>query len=182
MNYNTGSDNTGNDNTGNRNTGNDNTGNDNTGNDNTGNDNTGCWNSTNNETGYFNSTPSDTIRFFNKPLQRGIFDKLTFPNWLFFSCVEWVETNNMTKEEKQLNPYHEVTGGFLHTISYKEAARKSYNKASREEQLATTKLPNYDPKVFEEIFGFRIKEEAPNLSGKKVSVTVDGKTYTATID
>ena len=45
------------------------------------------------------------------------------------------------------------------------------------------RLPNFDADIFLEITGVDVRESvASSLSGKKVTVTLDGKSYSATID
>ena len=68
----------------------------------------------------------------------------------------------MTAEEKKHHPEYAITGGYQKQYDYKEAFRKSFEKAKQlpdwPEQLKRLKaLPNFDAKVFEEISG--IKEE-----------------------
>ena len=81
---------------------------------------------------------------------------------MFFTLTEWVPDCNMSQVEKEKHPEYTVTEGYLKRYDYKEAFRKSFEKAKRlpdwPEQLKRLKaLPNFDAKIFEEISG--IKEE-----------------------
>ncbi len=90
----------------------------------------------------------------------------------------WVELNDLPKEE-QTETARQM-GGLLKTLSYKEAWKEYWNRASEEDKKWFINLPNFDAKIFEEITGINV--EVKNLSGKKVSVELDGVKYTATID
>jgi len=65
----------------------------------------------------------------------------------------------MTDDEKESYPNYKTTDGYLKTISYKEAWKKSFNhviqKLEIEKLLA---LPNFDYKVFNEISGISKKD------------------------
>ena len=75
------------------------------------------------------------------------------------------------------NPTHVTTGGYLKVYDYKEAFQKSYNAATRKEQLRVKNLPNFDAEKFYQISGIRIDDEP--MSGKEVEGAIDGKTYKA---
>jgi hypothetical protein len=85
----------------------------------------------------------------------------------------------MTDEEKKSNPAHETCGGYLKTYEYKEAWAGFWKSTSEENRKKFLALPNFDAVIFHEITGLNVGQ--PNLSGKEVSVTLDGKTYTAVI-
>jgi hypothetical protein len=72
---------------------------------------------------------------------------------MYFSLTVWKYSSDMTDDEKQAFPLHEVCGGWLFTKKYKEAAQESYNKATKSEQDAVENIPNYDAKVLYDIFG-----------------------------
>jgi hypothetical protein len=158
---NSGNRNSGNRNTGDWNTGNWNTGDRNTGYWNTGDWNTGNWNTIDRSTGYFNTVQEHIVMVFNKPMLSSDFHKLDLPSFLFFYLVEFVQSSEMTDEEKEENPSYETTGGYLKKLYYKEAFQKSYNDLSEEERVEQTKqlkaLPNFDADVFYEISGIRIE-------------------------
>ena len=127
---NTGHSNTGSRNTGGSNTGHRNTGYSNTGSRNSGHSNTGDWNSGVRNSGFFNSK-SSPLSFFNKRTGITISDMdIRFPNCLYFAQKE--------------------------CENYKDAARRSIGNAPSREHEMIRSLPNYDPDVFEEIFGIRI--------------------------
>jgi hypothetical protein len=161
-NWNTGDWNTGNCNTGDRNTGNSNTGNRNTGVCNTGNWNTGNWN-----TGDWNTTNYSCGVFCTEPQKILIFDKpsdWTLDDWWNsdarrllnqIQTVFWVNSSNMTPEEKELHPEHKTTGGFLKAVHLYEAAEKWWSELSDKEKQIIRDIPNFDPDKFYAITGIR---------------------------
>ena len=60
----------------------------------------------------------------------------------------------------------ETFGGFTKTVSYKEAFRIAWDKASKEEHEKLLKLPNWDNKIFMEISGIDAEAEIAKASGK----------------
>lgn len=148
--YNTGDYNTGNYNTGNYNTGNCNTGYWNAGRCNTGDFNTGHWN-----TGYCNSVTPDDCLIFNKPAKRKDWENAKIPNWMCAELTKWVDEAEMTDKEKEVYPSYVTTGGYLKCYSSLTAAHiDAWESASEDDRQLTRKLPNFDEKVFAEVFGF----------------------------
>ena len=162
--YNTGDYNTGDYNTGDYNTGNGNTGDGNTGGYNTGNGNTGNWNNCGFETGYFNTEESKTVRVFNQECSFDEWDNIEKPNFLYFNSTEWVYASDMSEAEKAANPSYETTGGYLKQYEYKEAFKKSWDNASKEDRALLFKLPNFDAEIFKEISGIDVS--APDNTDK----------------
>jgi len=153
---NTGDWNTGDRNTGDRNTGDWNTGDWNTGHRNTGHSNTGNWNTGDRNTGYLNTITPDEVLVFNKPCKREEWDKVEKPDWMFFDVNKWINFEDMTDEEKEQIGCSKYTGGYMKKLDYKQAFQESYNKASKEDQQAIKKLPNWDKHIFFEISGIMI--------------------------
>ena len=164
-NWNTGNWNTGDRNTGNWNTGDRNTGNCNTGNCNTGNRNTGNWNAGDRNTGFFN-TNDGALFAFNKPLKMSKNEFLNnkglqILNW-HYENNWWIYSQNMTDEEKAAHPEHITTGGYLKTVSFKEACKIMWDKLTDKEKVEVTKIPNFDSKIFEEITGIKVETDGGN--------------------
>ena len=155
---NTGDCNTGDWNTGDRNTGNCNTGDWNTGDRNTGDRNTGNWNTGNRNTGCFN-TDTPMLRMFNQETDKGR-DDIKFPDFLYFNLTVWVSHDTATQDEKVAHKTEiECFGGFLKKLDYKDAFKKAYENADKEEHYQLFALPNYNPDIFEEISGIDTREE-----------------------
>ena len=158
-NWNSGDWNSGDSNSGYRNSGDWNSDNHNSGNWNSGNWNSGNWNSGNWNSGYLN-IDKPLLRIFGKETNfklGDIGDKLKFPDYFYFNLAEWVEISEMTEEEKKKYPHYSVTTGFLRVFKYKEAWKKSFDKAIKKDVALTLEIPNFDYKMFEEISGITKK-------------------------
>lgn len=176
-NYNTGHKNTRDKNAGDENAGSYNTGYYNTGSGNAGNRNTGGWNAGNHNVGNWNAgdwntgclnTTEPKVRIFNKDCDTPR-EKLEFPNYFYFDITEWILENDMTEEEKKVYPSYKVTGGYLKEYEYKEAFRKSWDKADDEDRRKTLSLPNWDNELFKEISGIDVEKEL-GIKTKEYSV------------
>ncbi len=131
-----------------------NSGNRNSGYYNSGNWNSGDWNSgnynSNTVIGHFCS--QEMFFLFNRPCSKDEAEKikeLYLEN--YFRLSEWINVDEMTKEEKELNPSHKITGGYLKTITYKEAWAKIPEKII----IKIMELKNFDADIFFEITGIR---------------------------
>ena len=137
-----------------------NTGSCNTGDKNAGDKNAGDWNVGNWNTGFFNT--NDGVLFaFNKPLKMSRSEFLNnkgvkILNWNYENNW-WIYSQNMTDEEKATHPEYTTTGGYLKTVSFKEACKIMWDKLTDEEKAEVTKIPNFDSKIFEEITGIKVE-------------------------
>ena len=156
--WNSGDWNSGDCNSGNKNSGDCNSGNWNSGNWNSGNCNSGDWNSGNWNSGFFN-IDSPLVRIFN--IETNVpRDNINFPSFLYFDLTVWVSHDTATEEEKEAHKIDiETCGGFTKAISYKEAFRIAWNKASKEEHKKLLKLPNWNNEIFMEISGIDAEAE-----------------------
>ena len=155
---NSGNRNSGDCNSGNYNSGNYNSGNRNSGDCNSGNRNSGNWNSGNWNSGFFN-TDSQLVRIFNKETNVSRND-INFPNFLYFGFTVWVSHDTATDEEKKAHKIDiETCGGFTKAISYKDAFRIAWSKASKEEHKELLKLPNWNNEIFQKISGIDAEAE-----------------------
>jgi len=146
--------NIGKDNTGRSNSGNWNSGNWNSGNRNSGDSNSGYRNS-----GAFCTDLNPTIWLFNKP------SRILVRDWEnsrayrimneFLQPNIWIYENAMSDEEKESNPSYKTTGGYLKSISLKEAWQNMWPNLSDENKKEFTSLPNFDAKIFKEITGIK---------------------------
>ena len=147
-------------NSGNHNSGNHNSGNWNSGNRNSGNRNSGDWNKTNFSSGCFN-TKESKILMFNKP------SDWTFRDWwnsearyllnnIQHNVLKWVESDDMTDEEKEQHPKYETTGGYLKEINDSKYVQGWWNNLSDHEKNVIRSLPNFDAEIFKEITGIDV--------------------------
>ena len=94
---------------------------------------------------------------FNKPTDVKL-DDIDFPLFLYFDLTVWVWKDDATEEEKDEHKNEiETQGGFLKALRYKEAFRKAWDEASKEEHKKLLKLPNWDNEVFKEISGIDVE-------------------------
>ena len=157
--------NTGYNNIGHRNSGHRNSGDYNSGYCNSGHYNSGGYNS-----GWFN-TNEPKMRMFNKD------SDYTYPefrdkfghNDVFLPVCSWINKKDMTDQEKKDVLSWETMGGYLKTLSYKEAWAKAWSEASEEQKDWYKNLPNFDSSIFKEITGIDLKEEMIEIKGKKFS-------------
>ena len=171
--HSTGNYSTGNYSTGDWSTGYRSTGNRSTGHWSAGNRSTGRWSTSDYSTGHFSTIDDTGFSAFNKLCTRDQWAQADIPSWLYFNLTEWVDKEDMTDLEKQDHPTYETTGGYLKKYEYQEAWKKSYDNATREEQLKIKSLPNFDAEVFYEISGIKIDEI---LSNPK-EIMIGGATY-----
>ena len=160
---NSGSWNNGNGNSGDCNSGDCNSGSNNSGNWNAGHWNAGHWNAGHWNSGYLNTSAQKYCFIFNKQVEKSALAKIEFPEFLHFTLTEWIPGSKMSQQEKKQHPEYATTGGYLKKYTYKEAFRKSFEKAKQlpnwPDQLKRLKaLPNFDAKIFEEISGISSKD------------------------
>ena len=172
--------NTGCNNSGNYNSGNYNSGYYNSGNYNSGYYNSGNYNSGNDNSGWFN-TNEPKMRLFNKDSEYTYseFSKKFSFVYPELKITDWVSYKDLPKDEQTTDTKN--MDGKLKTLTYKEAWAEYWARASDSDKKWFQNLPNFTPEIFESITGIKVNEEV-SLSGKKVKVEVDGKTFTATID
>lgn len=130
--------------------------------------NTGYCNTGNRNTGIF-CTKEPTQTLFNKPTNL-MYDSPEIQKIVeVIAEVEpitrWIDSTNMTEEEKETEPSHKTTGGFLKTQSFKDCWKNSWKKFTQEQKDIILNAPHFDPAIFEEITGI-------NLESKK-SVTLE---------
>ena len=162
-NRNSGDWNSGDWNSGNRNSGDWNSGNCNSGDWNSGNCNSGDWNKTNCSNGCFN-TIEPKIKLFNKE------SDLTYNDWVLSDArdllnkipteiLEWVWFDDMSEEEKEVNPNAEYTDGYLKIMKPHECAQDWWNKLKDTDKKIILGIPNFDREIFKEITGIDVGEE-----------------------
>lgn len=177
--FNSGNFNSGNCNSGNCNSGYGNSGRYNSGNSNSGYSNSGHYNSGKYNSGYHNSgdyntgdcnTNNQTVRIFNNDSGWEFYgdNHNRFRNILSKHSrllLVWINSSNMTEDEKKENPSHKTTGGFL-----RSKGNKMRGTLSKEDREFLLNVPNFDAKILEETTGIVLDE-------KKI-ITIDGKDIT----
>lgn len=179
--YNTGDCNTGNRNIGNRNTGDYNggskntgdynAGDHNTGNRNTGDYNTGDWNRSSFNTGCFN-TVEQKIILFNKQ------SDMTYREWIDSAArwllnqipkgvVKWIDSVDMTDEEKEQHPEYKTTDGYLKVLDEAGSSQEWWNSLSDSDKDIIKSIPNFDSDIFEECTGIKVDYDCPDNKDSK---------------
>ncbi len=173
-NLNTGDLNAGNRNTGNLNAGNRNAGDWNAGDRNTGNGNAGDWNAGNRNTGFFcTNTPSPM--FFDRPTNLTWEDAYNLvPNVDLPIGTRWVDSDDMTDEQKLRFPDHVRLGGFLEAIpmTIQEAFPLAWAKMDAATQQRFLDLPNFDAEKFLACTGVDVRSPE-----SQKEIIVDGVRY-----
>lgn len=140
-----------------------NTGKNCTGDRNSGDWNSGDWNKTNCSNGCFN-TIEPKIKFFNKE------SDLTYNDWALSDAknllnkipteiLEWVWFNDMSEEEKEVNPNAKDTNGYLKIMKPHECAQDWWDKLKDTDKKIILDIPNFDREIFKEITGIDVGEE-----------------------
>ena len=168
--WNTGSRNTGSRNIGDWNTGSCNVGECNTGSGNTGDRNTGNMNSGSFNTGDFNNSSFNAGCFNVKEHKIMLFDKpsdMTYQDWLDSkarellrqipkSAAEWVNTDDMTDEEKVAHSTYKTTGGYLKELDKSECCQMWWDSLDIDDKEIIKAIPNFDPDIFYECTGIKV--------------------------
>ena len=92
----------------------------------------------------------------------------------------WVDKKDMTDDEKNNDSVYKEIGGFLRTLTYKDAWKKWWSEAKKSDKEDITGLKYFKSDIFKSITGIEVKDEL-DLSGEEVEVTIKGKKYTAVI-
>ncbi|MCP3680298.1 MAG: hypothetical protein GY782_08635 [Gammaproteobacteria bacterium] len=106
--------------------------------------------------GYLNSFCSDRKCFlFGKEATQKEYNRIYNIDFSWFLLNTWIFSQNMTKAEKESFPHFEITGGYLKTVSYKEA----WSKCPKKVLIQIQKLPNFSWKIFTDITGITKEEK-----------------------
>ena len=120
------------------------------------------------------------LQIFNKDVTEEVWsktkDNLSIKNFKL-PIAKWVDI----KEIEKPTTTQTQLGGYLKTLSYKDAWKEMWNGMSNEDKKFFLDLPNFDAEIFEKITGIK-PELTVNLKGKKVKVELDGVSYTAIIE
>jgi len=112
------------------------------------------------------------MRFFGKDSEytySEFYDKFDFIYPDLKICA-WINTEDMSEEEKKEVSGWSEMGGYLKTLDYKEAWNEYWNRASDSDKQWFQNLPNFDPKIFKEITGIDVKT-------KKETIEIGGILY-----
>jgi len=94
-------------------------------------------------------------RIFNKEVSEEEFNKAkNLQPTLLLPISMWIEAE---------------TGGYLKTLSYKDAWKEVWKTASKEFKDWVKNLPNFDAELFEKITGVKFESEIKEMTIKEIS-------------
>ena len=77
--------------------------------------------------------------------------------------IQWVDKEDMTAEEKELNPSYETAGGYLKVFSQDEnrnMAQKWWDELDDSEKKTILSIPNFDADIFYKCTGVNVQLES----------------------
>ena len=172
--------NSGDRNRGDSNSGISNSGHSNSGNRNSGDRNSGNWNSGNWNSGWF-CTETPPARLFDQPthLTHGEVAELV-PRVNLDLGTMWVADTDMTDDERNDNPFHTTTGGFLRVgySTIQEAFAAKWRSFDDETKQRFINLPNFDSDKFLQCTGVDVRKEGRSVTLEDgTSVTMSQESY-----
>lgn len=120
-------------------------------------------------------------RIFNNDVSKDEWNEIkdSLPN-IELPLTHWTEEKEMSSQEKKDFKIYKEIGGYLKVLSYEDAWKEWWNKASQEDKNKILDIPQFDEEIFKGITGLDVKK-IDSLSGQEVEVKIGGKTYKATI-
>ena len=118
------------------------------------------------------------MRFFNQEsnIKYSDFNIKVYPD---LKITAWVDKEDLPEDE--VTSYVEQMGGKLKTLTYKEAWKEYWGRASEKDKKWFQSLPNFCPKIFEEITGINVNkslelsDEELKAEMERRGLLVDGK-------
>ena len=108
------------------------------------------------------------MRMFNKETDITYSELLNrvYPD---LKVCSWVNEKDLPEDEQTTEI--KQMGGILKTLTYKEAWKEYWSRAIQEDRDWFLNLPNFDPKIFEEITGISVEiaEDIIEIDGKEYS-------------
>jgi len=83
----------------------------------------------------------------------------TYPSFYEFNLNYWIPESEMTDEEKEENQTYKTTWWYLKSVDYKTAWKVFWRRADEENKQKFLNLPNFCPKIFEEITWINVEEK-----------------------
>ena len=118
------------------------------------------------------------LQIFNTPVSEEVYNStksaLSIKRYKL-PIAKWIDIKDIEKPTDT----QKILGGYLKTLSYKDAWKEMWEGLSQEDKNFFKTLPHFNSEIFEGITGIKIEDN--NLSGQEVSVTIGDKTYRAII-
>ena len=73
-----------------------------------------------------------------------------------YSYNRFVDTREMSDQEKELHPEYKLLGGYLKTIDSCQERQLWWDHLDNNEKRAVMTLPNFDPIIFKECTGIQV--------------------------
>ena len=70
--------------------------------------------------------------------------------------VEWIDSEDMTDDEKKDNPTHDCTGGYLKVLDESDCAQMWWDGLNSKEKNIVRSIPNFDPNIFKKCTGITV--------------------------
>ena len=70
--------------------------------------------------------------------------------------VEWIDSENMTDDEKKNNPTYDCTGGYLKVLDESECAQVWWDGLKNREKDVIKSIPNFDSDIFKKCTGITV--------------------------
>jgi len=108
---------------------------------------------------------------FNVQVTKEAFDEIeeNLPK-IKIPLTHWVDKKDMTDEEKIKVNGWDTMGGYLKTLSYKDAWAKAWDKMSQADKNKILTIPHFDAEIFKEITGIYVES-------KKETIKIGNNTY-----
>ncbi len=71
------------------------------------------------------------------------------------NVVEWINSDDMTDEEKAAYPTYETTGGYLKVLDESECSQIWWEGLNEKQKDVIRGIPNFNKEIFEQITGIR---------------------------
>ena len=152
-------------NSGDRNSGDWNSGYRNSGDWNSGDWNSGDWNSGYRNSGVFCTAKNPKIKFFDKD------SDWTYDDWINcgaryvmakcpYSYSDFINTEDMTDEEKENHPEYKTIGGYIKVITVTDSDKQTWwDKLSEDDKKKVYALPNFNAEKFKSCTGIEVEHE-----------------------
>lgn len=82
--------------------------------------------------------------------------------------TKWIEEENMTITENNNNENYKSLGGYLKTLSYKDAWSVAWEEMNQETKDKFLSIPHFNKDIFEKITGIKIDEDIVEMTVSEV--------------
>ena len=119
-----------------------------------------------------------SLQIFNTPVSEEVYNSTKSAldvKGFKLPTAKWIDVKDIEKPTDT----QKTLGGYLKTLSYKDAWAEMWAGLSQEDRNFFKTLPHFNSEIFEGITEIKIDDNS--LSGQEVSVTIGDKKYVAII-